>query len=78
MTKNFILTTLAGIFIIYGCSQKAQQSVAVENFSGESFMVTDTVANVKCTQSGGKIDQNVCFCPSNHKQDENGFCVADE
>lgn len=78
MTKNFIFITLTGIFIIYGCSQKAQENPTTENFSGESFMITDTVANAKCTQSGGKIEQRVCFCPSNHRQDSNGFCVLDQ
>ena len=78
MTKKFIFLTLTGIFIIYGCSQKSQEKANTETYSGESFMISDTVSNAKCSQSGGKIDQRICFCPANHRKDSNGFCVLDQ
>ncbi len=74
MTKNFILVTLAGIFIIYGCSQKAQLKDQEVTYNGESFAIFDTVDQVKCTNSGGKAENGICHCPSNHIQDDNNFC----
>lgn len=74
MTKNFIMITLLGIFVIYGCSQKAQLKENSVTFNGEAFSIFDTVDQVKCTNSGGKAENGTCYCPSNHIQDENNFC----
>lgn len=78
MTKNFIITTILGIFIIYGCSQKAQENPEGVTYNGESFPIADTVSKVKCTNSGGLADQGTCFCPSNHILDQNGFCAEED
>jgi hypothetical protein len=74
MTKNFIMITLVGIFVIYGCSQKAQLKDNGVNYNGEAFSIFDSVDQIKCTNSGGKAENSICHCPSNHIQDDENFC----
>lgn len=77
MTKNFIITTIVGIFIIYGCSQKAQLAPQETSYTGETFTITDAIDQIKCTSSGGKVEQNTCFCPSKYIKDDNNLCTPE-